>query len=350
MDATAKRRVALLAALFIAACATPAKPRFDLTDDCRLRSLPWSQTSSPAPAFGFGAGGRPAPPQPEYRAAPTSGDAGSESRDGGRGDGYSRGGGLGAGFGLDLGSLLARSDAPDFGQWLVDGPGFADSYSNSCMPLRCFVKGGWPMVIDYTPDGESLSTIEIHVPGAAGPVVINLDNTRGRHVLQFRLPESLGSSTTPAVLLVRSMRNAPGPSAPGHVQIHGLGAGPRGVGSVAIEGVEFQPPLVRRSARQQASYRFLSKSDFNHVAVSMLRVNNVDGQIKVDLAREFRFDGGISRGSVFGEAPPRLWDGTDAQNRASIGSHLLQVRAWMSAREDADWVTAWSERSVRIAE
>ena len=86
----------------------------------------------------------------------------------------------------------------------------------------------------------------------------------------------------PAVLLLRSVR-AGGGYAPGNVQLHGLGAGPRAVGSVAIEAVEFGPPVVQRSARQQASYSFLSKSDFNHVAVSMLRVDNAAGQVRVEL-------------------------------------------------------------------
>jgi hypothetical protein len=349
MNATARCGATLLATVFVAACATAPKPHFELTGDCRLRSLPWSQAGTPSPGAGFGFGVGSGSARPEARSSASS-DSTSDAPASRRGDGY-RGGGFGAGFGLDIGSLLGRSDAPDFTpQWLDDGPGFADSYSNSCMPVRCFVKGGWPMVIDYTADGESLSTIEVHIPDAATPLVINLDNTRGRHLLQFALPASLGHATKPAVLLVRSMRNTPGTVTPGYVQIHGLGAGPRAVGSVAIERVDFQPPLVQRSARQQASYSFLSKSDFNHVAVSVLRVDNVDGQIKVNVAREFRFEGGINSGTVFGQAPPRLWDGTDAQNKASLGSHLLQVRAWMSARDEADWVTAWSERAVRVAQ
>lgn len=338
--------VGMLAAALAAGCATVSTPDFDLTSDCRLRSMPWSERRAPGPGFGFGygvIGGS----RLDSADAPQVGRESSRSDGaGGRHDlGYG-----GIGFGFDLGGLLSGGEPPDFvPQWLEDGPGLPANYSNSCIPLRCFVKGGWPLVIDYTADGASLSTIEIHVP-AREPTVIHLDNRRGRHLLKFELPPALGAETLPAVMLVRSMRDAPGPSAPGFLQIHGLGAGPRAVGSVAIERVVFQPPLVDRSEGEQARYSFRSASDFNRVAVDVMRVDNVAGQLRVGLAREFRFDGGIDRGTVFGLTPPRFWDGTDASNRASLGSHLLQVRAWMSVREEADWVTAWSEMPVRVTE
>jgi hypothetical protein len=339
MRRTARLGAGMLAAVLVGGCATTS-PRFELGSDCRLRSLPWTP-GAPSPEF------RVHPPTPEPRGS-TSGNEGLTSdggRDGGRGDDR-----RGAGFGFGLGGLLDRAQADFVPQWLADGPGFADGYSHSCMPIRCFARGGWPMVVDYTSDGASVTTIEIHVRGEAQPVVIELDNRRGRHLQQFTLPPALGNEARPAVLLLRSVRAGAGGYGAGNVQLHGLGAGPRAVGSVAIEAVEFGPPLVQRSARQQASYSFLSKSDFNHVSVSVLHVDNAGGQVRVDLAREFRFDGGISRGSVFGRNPPRQWDGTDAQNRASLGSHLLQVRAWMSAREEADWVTAWSTQPVRVAD
>lgn len=338
---------ATFAAALGAGCATVSTPDFDLTSDCRLRSMPWSERRAPAPGFGFGYGVIGGSRLDSADASP----GGRESARSEGGDGRRREPGYGGvGFGFDLGGLRSGGEPPDLvPQWLEDGPRFPATYSNSCIPLRCFVKGGWPLVIDYTADGASLSTIELHVPGREA-TVISLDNRRGRHLLKFELPQALGADTLPAMMLVRSVRDAPGPSAPGYLQIHGLGAGPRAVGSVAIERVVFQPPLVDRSEGQQARYSFRSASDFNRVAVDVMRVDNVAGQLRVGLAREFRFDGGIDRGTVFGLAPPRFWDGTDANNRPSFGTHLLQVRAWMSVREDANWVTAWSEMPVRVTE
>jgi len=331
--------MSILITLLVGGCATPSKPGFDLSNDCRLRSMPWSQVSSaPSPGVGisigsvFGGG----------RSSRSYDDDVSETR-------TRRGGGFGA-LSIDFGRLFATPSVDLVGQWLEDGPGFADSYSNSCMPMHGLVKGGWPLVVDYTADGSSITTLEVHVRGVTRPTVFNLDNARGRHLMQFRLPDHIGSAAHPAVFLLRSVRSVGGTHVAGYLQVHGLGAGHRAVGSVAIERVDFQPALLQRSAQQQAAFSFLSKSDFNRISVNVLRVDNIANEITVSLAREYQFTGGVSRGTVFGQQPPRRWDGTDAQNRASIGVHLLQVRAWMSVREDADWVTAWSENAVQVIE
>lgn len=332
----------------LGACASPNKPVFEMSEDCRLRSLPWDEETGAPGGFAFGgmfggASRTSSPRDGEYRSSSAN------DYDGKGEDGTRRGGGFG--IGIDLGSLLNQSGpAIDLvSDWLAEGPGFDARYSNSCMPIRCLVQGGWPMVVDYSPDGQSTTTIELHVQGQPKPIIYALRNNRGRHLMKFELPASIGNSSRPAVMLVRSMRNQPGERGLGHARIHGLGAGPRAVGSVAIQQVDFRPPVIQRSAQQQASYSFLSKSDFNHFSVGVLRIDGVDGQIKVDQAREFSFAGGISRGTVFGRAPERFWDGTDAASKPSVGNHLIQVRAWMSSRNEADWVTAWSEQTVLVA-
>lgn len=338
----------VLILMALGACATPASQPFEMSNDCRLRSLPWDEeTTSPGEfSFGgiFGGGSRTSSSSDREYSSRSDSDYPSKSD-----DGPSRGGGS-VGFGIDLGRMLNQPHTADLvTDWLAAGPGFDARYSNSCMPIRCLVKGGWPMVVDYSPDGQSITTIELHVQGQAKPIIYELRNNRGRHLMMFELPASLGSSSRAAVMLVRSVRNKAGETGPGQARIYGLGAGPRAVGSVAIQQVDFRPPSIRRSAQQQASYSFLSKSDFNHFSVGVLRIDGVDGQIKVDLAREFSFAGGISRGTVFGRVPERFWDGTDARNEASVGSHIIQVRAWMSSRNEADWVTAWSEQTVLVA-
>lgn len=332
----------------LGACASPTKTAFEMSGDCRLRSLPWDGQTGATDDFVFGGmfGGASRTARPRDGEYGRDTDSAYPSR---HEDDTSRDGGFG--IGINLGRLLGQSGPGTdlVSDWLTDGPGFDARYSNSCMPIRCLVQGGWPMVVDYSPDGQSITTIELHVQGQARPIVHELDNRRGRHLMKFELPASIGKSSRAAVMLVRSVRNRLGESGPGHARIHGLGAGPRAVGSVAIQQVEFRPPVIQRSAQQQASYSFLSKSDFNHFSVGVLKIDGVDGQIRVDLAREFSFTGGISRGTVFGRVPERFWDGTDAGNKVSVGNHIIQVRAWMSSRSEADWVTAWSEQTVLVA-
>jgi hypothetical protein len=44
--------------------------------------------------------------------------------------------------------------------------------------------------------------------------------------------------------------------------------------------------------------------------------------------------------------PSRNWDG----KKATPGEHTLQVRAWESALDKANWVMAWSADKVIIEE
>ena len=38
----------------------------------------------------------------------------------------------------------------------------------------------------------------------------------------------------------------------------------------------------------------------------------------------------------------------DNANTPSYGPHLMQVRAWLTAQEGGDWVSAWSAGTVDV--
>jgi hypothetical protein len=44
--------------------------------------------------------------------------------------------------------------------------------------------------------------------------------------------------------------------------------------------------------------------------------------------------------------PTRRWNG----KKATPGEHILQVRAWESALNEANWVIAWSTEQVLVEE
>lgn len=349
---------ALLATLLAACATTVPGPALEVTADCRVRPRGGSG-GEPAAGFRIGFGGGPGQPIGPLAATsdglPTNSDvvqppAAGGSEGGGHKSSGPSAGAVAAGIAVLFGGAILANQA-SAGQVLRnDGPVVPAEFSMSCVPVRGFVKGGWPVVLDYVADGTADPSLEIHL-GEGGPAYVRaLDGSRGRHYLRFELPADLADGPRPALVLVRAGGAADTAGGPGRMQIFGLGAGPRAVGSVAIEQVDFSPPTVRLSAREKAAYSFLSRSDFNHVAVEVLRIAAVRGEIKVSLARGFRFDGGVSRGEWFGRAEPRTWDGSNAQNQASLGPHLVQVRAWMAAGDEADWVTAWSARSVQVTE
>jgi len=218
----------------------------------------------------------------------------------------------------------------------------------SCAPIQAFVRGGWPVVIDYRPDGTSTVVLEIHAAGSDQPYVVPLPREPRRQLVAANVPQSFGEAPQVALFLVRAVRAET--NAAGGMRIFGLGAGPRAVGSVAIDQVDFQPGSMRVSKKQKASYSFYSRSDFNRSVVEILRVQRHADEIKVSLARSTALGAAINRGTWVGKKEALTWDGYNGDNQLSSGPHLLQVRAWLTAQNDRDWVAAWSQNTVVVAE
>lgn len=318
---------------------------YSVTDDCTVQRS--AAAPSPASGFSFGVG---APISGGSRDAPrrstASGDSGGTS-DGPREerrDSRPRGG-FGFGFGLPLGGPMPEPDIAD--QLAQSGPQFPAQFSMSCAPVQGFVRGGWPVVIDYQPSGVGEVVLEIHTVGSDQPHVVPLDSGARRQIVTLDLPQSLGATPQLGLFLVRSVKKD-GKNA-GGLQLFGLGAGPRAVGSVAIDQVDFQPGTMRVSQKQKASYSFYSRSDFNRGVVEILRVQRGVDEIKVTLARSTPLPVGINRGTWVGKKEQLTWDGLDGNNHISSGPHLLQVRAWLNAQDDRDWVAAWSLSTVVVS-
>jgi hypothetical protein len=255
---------------------------------------------------------------------------------------------VGGGFGISF-PIGTPSAQPDISQQLIQsGPQFPAQFSMSCAPIKGFLRGGWPVVIDYQPAGGSDVVLEIHTMGNDQPYVVQLDGSARRQIVRLDLPESISKTPQVALFLVRAVK--PDGSAAAGMQLFGLGAGPRAVGSVAIDQVDFRPGSMRVSQKQKASYSFYSRSDFNRTVVEILRVQRRADEITVSLARSTPLDVGINRGTWVGKKEPLTWDGYDGENHISKGPHLLQVRAWLNAQDERDWVAAWSPSTVVVTE
>lgn len=327
--------VAALATVLLAACATaPPGPALEVSADCQVRSATASApgASPSGGGFGIGLGGFRSAGQPSGNCEGPCPNSGSS--------------GVGVGVGIDLTQLLRSARRPDAAAPLrAEGPGLPAEYSMGCLPVRGLVRGGWPMVADYSLARAATVRIEIHPESGAPAHVQRLDGSPGRHLVRFDLPAGLGEAAAPALVLVRGEDEASA-----GLRLFGLGAGPRAVGSVAIDQVDFGPPTLRRSARETARYTFFARSDFNRLAAAVLRVQAGEGAVRLAKVREFAHAGGVARGTWFGRGAPQSWDGTDERSQPSLGTHLLQVRAWASAAEDGDWVTAWSGGGVEVAQ
>lgn len=226
------------------------------------------------------------------------------------------------------------------------GPQQADSFNMSAFAIRAPIRGGWPLVVDY--EHSEPGQVEVQVSVLGTPEVQRFPLpclAGGRHHIQFRLPDDLGTDVREALVAVTARGASGGNETLADFHLYALGAGPGAVGSVAIDRLEFRPPGIHVSQGETANYQFYSKSDFDRVAVEFFRVTEVGDGSRHEYVAQQLLDEGVRPDHWIGLNEARRWNGLDKANRASLGPHRLQVRAWDS---EGSWVCAWSENFVTV--
>lgn len=237
-----------------------------------------------------------------------------------------------------------RDDAEGTQALLRDGPQLAAQFNGSAFGVRGLVRGGWPVVVDYAQHRPGRVLLRIAIPGAE-TVTYRLDQFGlGRHVLRFELPPFLGDRLKPAVIALTAADLDSGHETIDGFSVYGLGIGPRAVGSVAVDQLEFDPGLMRPARGETAGYAFHSRSDFDHAAVEFMQVTQSPDGVRKRYVRGERI-GSVQHDRRVESAPAQRWDGRDEQAQLSAGNHQLQVRVW---DEGGDWVGAWSESVVLV--
>lgn len=238
----------------------------------------------------------------------------------------------------------ARNDSEGVQQLLRDGPQLPTQFNGSAFGIRALVRGGWPIVVDYALHRPGRVQLRISLPGAE-IVTYRLDQFGlGRHLLRFDLPPFLGDSLKPAVVALTAADPKTGTDTLGDFTVHGIGIGPRAVGSIAVDRLEFNPGTLRPRQGDTARFAFHSRSDFDNASVEYMRViQSPDGARK-------HYVNGQRIGAVRGDSrivstDAQRWNGQDETARISTGRHQLQVRVW---DDGGDWVGAWSESLVQV--
>lgn len=232
---------------------------------------------------------------------------------------------------------------------LDDGPQMAPAFNMSAFAVRGFVRGGWPVLVDFEQRSAGGSA-QLRISARDLPEVFSYDlgtvcPPPRRCVVQFRLPpEVFGDQLRPAVFAALATDGGGRQTQP-DFHVYALGAGPRAIGSVAIDQVSFGPPTIRVADKQRALYRFYSHSDFGHAAVEFWKVErDADGN-RLAFVDDRAIDGGLRKDQWVGMAERREWDGSGKGARVSTGVHKVQVRAWDRV---GDWLTSWSDSTVAV--
>jgi hypothetical protein len=220
----------------------------------------------------------------------------------------------------------------------------------SAVQIVGFVKGDWPAVLDHELQPNALALLTVNSEGAES-YYFRLDPSRaGRQLITLKLPARFGSPPRIGLYTISVFQDAPGELTPAGFHIYGIGAGPRAVGSVALEELHFTPQQVAPQRKEKALYSFRSKNHFNKVSAEFVKVEYHGKIIIARMVNSEPLKGVEPRAEPY----TGQWDGKAgkeaAENKGKIsqGTHLLQIRAWVGDPKVADWVAVWSSDIVRV--
>lgn len=254
--------------------------------------------------------------------------------------------------GTPMGSSEARAELLD-----RHGPQLPPVFGLSSLAVMAFSRGSWPVAIDYVLEQDSLLLVIISPEGET-PLIYRLEGKKGHWVSKLQIPASTGGELRVSQYLVQTLDDSVGRVGPSHIHIHGIAAGPKAVGSIGIDRVDFAPSSIRLVQHQKAQFTYHSISDFDDTEVSFVRLAKASsgeilaaavnqkamGSIAQDHVKNGDWDGSIRTDDLVKNFGPELKQWL----AAPTGQHILQVRAWRSKDHGGDFVTALSETIVAV--
>ncbi|HEX7910524.1 MAG TPA: hypothetical protein VF534_20855 [Paraburkholderia sp.] len=241
---------------------------------------------------------------------------------------------------------------PDAESLLKYGPQFPVSLSAGSFTVEGFMQGGWPFVIDVAPRPDSCTWLALSAGEKTYPsVMLDADGRAGRHVVKVPLPDEIGAKPQPGQYVVYSVQRACTSATGGDRQtarpfspiaVYGIGGGPRAVGSVAVNNLQFGPSAPR-FPQESASIGYNTIRDFGRGAEEILRFEaTAPDQVSVQLVGATPHDP-LQKGPHNGS-----WDGKDGGGARVPGVYRLQVRVWDTLNDQKSWAGAISPDSVHI--
>jgi hypothetical protein len=253
------------------------------------------------------------------------------------------------------------------------GPDYPDSFPMSAFTIHGFVKGGWPLVMDYEVEGPTDLTAEV-VVGKVQPVTFRLDGTMpGVQHTEFTLPPEFGDKPQPGVIIIRAVSTGAGQVKPVPLWVHAIGCGPwakqlgrltrlvtpadraltartrrvsRGLAhaclsarAVPLQDEPLQPfdqvsfgEDIHLKQRSKAKYKFLPHCTCPNLAVDIFRVETSDGLHGFTRARRDEFKGGVQAETWVSKD----WDGK-TKGKLIPGRYRLEVYLWWDPAVDGSW-------------
>ena len=212
------------------------------------------------------------------------------------------------------------------------GPQYPEFLHMSTFQVTGFMKGGWPLVVDYEAETGTYAVLTVVTENAL-QFTQPLDVGQGeRRLLILQLPTALGSDLKMAAFTIRATVS-PRDDRLRYLRIYGFGCGKKAVGSVAIDQLRFGPATISKG-QTDTQFSFHSHTDFEKMRAEFMQVRLVDNCIEGQLAG----DKSIGHRVAENDSVHERWDA----KKVAQGQIQLRVRGWMTAGGGGDWVSAFS--------
>ncbi len=233
--------------------------------------------------------------------------------------------------------------------WQTKGPILPSEYFFSNMTVQGYVKGKWPIAVDFQMSRPGNIVMKIDAQDI-NPTLIVMDGSTGSRKLQkFNIPPDLGDEPSLAIIQIKAFENNNGREVLIPVKIYGIACGPNAVGSIGIDQINFGPQAIEVNKQQQAIYSFFSHKSFDKAFVSFRKIVDRNGVIGVNqIVKEETLTLPAINESQGRWEGPRNWDGKSMNNQPSAGLHVLQVRAWYEDPKKLDWDVSLSPDWVNV--
>jgi hypothetical protein len=258
------------------------------------------------------------------------------------------------------------------------GPRLQLEYNASDFSARVFVKGGWPLILEYALDSDNAAELSITVPGSK-PFELQLAPAKQQQI-SIVLPQHFGPELQVAKLQISAFWSN---GRPADFQLLGFAMGQSGV--EAIRGVNrsemevqlamagpasllesgyeplalFAPEpqggtalrisvrlpdtiRVKQTPKNLVSFSCTSRADFSEGRWEWWHVDGLNWQ------KVWQKDtGSISRN----QTKSSTWDGIITMFKlVSKGTHALQLAVWQKSGDDRDWVVARAPSKLTVIE
>jgi hypothetical protein len=225
----------------------------------------------------------------------------------------------------------------------ANGPQLPKAFDMNNLHITGFLQDNWPIAIEYALPGNIEAQCGITASHKKG--VFALPATNGaRHIVLARIPTGFSEKPEAADYWLHFDASPipVGPSGWPGLRVYAVAAGPRAVGSVAIDQVSFAPTdkPVHPTAGEVALFGFHSHSDFDSVSAEFQLVAPYQGRNLV--STEESID--VRPVSEDERVQGLRWQ----PHTVRPGDHIVRIVAWRGIDRGADWVSAFSADMVSV--